>query len=64
MADFRNKDGTYNGAAMLAAASGLSKEEILWTFDRMKHLLNVEGMSKDEAKLIVSEECKEQPWRT
>lgn len=62
MSAFRNPNGTYDGAAMLSAMSGISKDEILWTFNRLKHLMHVDGKSKAEAQAIVKEECRAQPW--
>lgn len=59
---FKNPDGTYNVAEALAAASGLSKKEITWTWKRMKHLRQVEGKSSEEAKRIIMEEGKLKPW--
>lgn len=59
---FKNPDGTYNGAKALSAASGLPEGEILWTFNRLKHLMTADGKSKDEAKAIVREEAKCKPW--
>jgi len=60
--DFKNPDGTYDGAAALAALSGLSKEEIMWTWARMKHLRHVEGKTSEEAKAIIAKEVKLKPW--
>lgn len=34
----RNPDGTYNGVSFMAEASGLSKEEIEWSWKRAKEL--------------------------
>ena len=62
MSAFRNPNGTYDGAAMLSAASGISRDEIMWTFERLKHLMHVEGKSKDEAKAIVADEGRSKPW--
>lgn len=59
---YSNGDGTYNGVAMLADLSGLSREEILWTFNRIKQLRQVEGKSKEEALGIVKAESKNRPW--
>lgn len=58
-----NPDGrTYNGAQMLADLTGLTMAEITWTAARLKHLMTVQGMGKEEAKRIVSEESKLKPW--
>ncbi len=59
---YKNDNGTFNGAKMLADVSGLSMEEILWTANRMKQLL-AEGRSKDEAKAVVALENKFRPWK-
>lgn len=59
---FQNADGTYNGVAVMAAATGLSAAEIKWSFDRMKHLLHVEKKTKAEAVDILREECRSKPW--
>lgn len=61
-AKYANGDGTYNGAKMLAEISGLSEAEIVWTFNRMKHLTQVEGHHKAYAKGIVKAEAKSKPW--
>lgn len=59
---YKNADGkTYNGAAMLAELSGLSIEEIVWSFDRMKQLRQ-EGKTKEESIKIIGEEGKSKPW--
>jgi ribosomal protein L17 len=36
--DIRNPDGTYNGVKAMAQLSGLSEEEIRWTWERAKEL--------------------------
>ena len=48
-------------ADFLAKMSGLSREEILWTFCRMR-ALRAEGKTPAEAKAIVKEETKSKPW--
>jgi len=58
----RNADGTYNGITMMSEISGLSQAEIRWTWERLRHLMHVDGKSKDEAKAIVREERKSRPW--
>lgn len=58
---FRNADGTYDGVGMMAAISGLSRDEIRWTIDRMKQLLS-EGRTTDEAKAILKSEAKDRLW--
>lgn len=62
-ARWRNPSGTYDGAGMLAEMSGLSKAEIMWTFERLKYLMQAEGKTKEEAKAIVKEETKTRPWK-
>lgn len=58
---WRNPDGTYDGARALADISGLSREEVLWTFNRMKEL-KARGMSAEEYKAQVAREVKDKPW--
>lgn len=58
----RNADGTYNGVTAMAELSGLSTAEIRWTFDRLKHLMHVDGMTKDAAKEVVKAEATSRPW--
>jgi hypothetical protein len=62
MDQWKNPNGTYNGAQMLADVSGLSIEEIQWTANRFKHLLHVEKRSTIEAKAIVKAESASKPW--
>jgi hypothetical protein len=57
----RNPDGTFNGVAIFAELTGLSPEEIKWTFDRMKQLRDG-GVSAEEMVGIVAEEVKSRPW--
>lgn len=59
---YSNGDGTYNGAALLADISGLSRAEIRWTAERLKALLHTEKKTKTEALAIVREESKSRPW--
>lgn len=59
---FRNQNGTYNGAAALSAVTGLSQDEVIWTFKRIKQLMHEEGKTKKEAAEIVKEEGKSKPW--
>lgn len=59
---FRNAGGTYDGAAMFAVLTGLSKAEVMWTFERMK-ALQAGGMSDEAAKAVVLEESKDRPWQ-
>jgi hypothetical protein len=46
MDDIRNSDGTYNGVKAMAQLSGLSEEEIRWTWERAKEL-RAAGVSKE-----------------
>lgn len=63
MKQWLNPDGkTYNGAQMLADLTGLTMAEITWTAARLKQLMTIQGMGKEEAKYIVSEESKLKPW--
>lgn len=59
---FKNPDGTYNGAAFFASITGLSQAELAWTAKRLAHLMKTEGKSRDEAKAIVAAEAKSKPW--
>lgn len=61
MTAHQNTDGTYNGVSILSELSGLSRAEIRWTFERLRHLMR-EGKSQGEAKAIVREEAKKRPW--
>jgi hypothetical protein len=60
---FKNKDGTYNGVEMLAQLTRLSHKEIYWTFMRLKQLIHIEHKSLEEAKKIVKQEVKLEPWK-
>ena len=62
MESYRNAAGTYDGEALMADLTGLSKEELKWTADRLRQLMTNEGRSKDEAVAIVREEAKSRPW--
>lgn len=55
MEQFKNPDGTYNGIKAMASFSGLSEDEVRWTFDRVKELKS-QGISKDEVTRIIKEE--------
>jgi hypothetical protein len=59
---FKNANGTYDGAAMLAELSGIPYAEVKWTAARMKHLMTVEGKSKEDTKDIVTKERISKPW--
>lgn len=52
----RNPDGTYNGISFMAALSGLTQDEIRWTFERTKALLAT-GLPRDEVVKIVKREA-------
>lgn len=58
MVDHRNPDGTFNGATMLAELSGLSTEEIKWTWERAKEL-KAQGMAKDLIAATLKHEARE-----
>lgn len=60
----RNPDGTYNGAKLMSALTGgtISEAETLWTFNRLRTLMQQEGRSKEEAKEIVRQEASDRPW--
>lgn len=60
---FRNPDGTYNGAKAMSAWTGLSYEEVTWTAKRIKQLIHEDGKTKQEALGIVKEESKSKPWQ-
>ncbi len=61
--DFLNPDGkTYNGLRMLSVISGLSEDEIRWSEKRLRKLIVVQGMKKDAAIKIVTQEGKSKPW--
>lgn len=59
---FKNADGTYNGVALFSEMTGLSQAEIRWTFDRLKHLLHVEKLSKADAVAQIRQEAAAKPW--
>lgn len=57
---WKNPDGTYNGAAMFAELTGLPQAEIEWMGRRLPELMAKHP--KQEAKRILAEEAKRQPW--
>lgn len=59
---YRNPNGTYNGVKAMSDLSGLSEAEVLWTFNRIKHLIQVDKMPRLEAVAKVKEEGKSKPW--
>lgn len=60
--DYRNADGTFDGAAAMSAMSGISKEEIMWTFSEMKRLLCVEKLPRAEAMRQIKAQAALAPW--
>lgn len=62
MEKHQNPDGTFNGVKIFSELTGLSEAEIEWTFNRMKHLLNVEKKTSEEAKEIIRKEVHSKPW--
>lgn len=42
--------------------TGLSREEIRWTFNRLHDLMILQGLPKEQAKAIVREESSQRPW--
>jgi len=58
---WRNPDGTYDGIAMLAQLSGLSRAEVAWTAKRLQELMRA-GSTKDEAKATVKADARDRPW--
>lgn len=63
MKQFLNPDGkTYNGIKALAFISGLSEAEIEWTANRLKQLIVFQNKTKEEARQIIKQECKNKPW--
>ena len=62
LSEWKNEDDTYNGVNMLAVLSGLPKDEIQWIFNRLKHLMHIEGLSKESAKAQVAQEASDKPW--
>jgi hypothetical protein len=62
-AKWRNPDGTYNGAAMLAELSGVPQEEVAWMGRRIVELRD-QGVPKSEWQRIVKEEAVTKPWLT
>lgn len=61
MDKYRNANGTYDGPAFFSDMTGIPKAEVLWMANRMNELLR-KGKSKADAKRIVAEEAKGQPW--
>lgn len=61
LADHRNEDGTYNGVTLFAELTGLSQNEIRWTFNRAQALKR-EGKTAAEIKAILKTEGEHRPW--
>ena len=61
--EFRNPDGTYDGAAALSAISGIPKDEVIWMWKCTSALL-VQGTPKSEVTRIVKQEAAMKPWLT
>lgn len=62
IAQFRNQNGTYDGAAVLAALTGLSYVEVAWSAKRIKDLLATTNMTRQQVVSQVREEAKTKPW--
>lgn len=58
----RRPDGNYNGVGVLADLTGLSRAEIAWTAERVKHLMSAGGLDAGKAKTQVAIEAKDRPW--
>ena len=54
----RNPDGTYNGMTVLSELSGLSQEEIMWTWERAKEL-RASGLSKEQISRALRTEARD-----
>jgi hypothetical protein len=61
MEEFKNPNGTYNGVKMMAKISGLSEDEILWTWIRAREL-HTSGVGKEQIVDILKSEAKNKPW--
>lgn len=58
----RNSDGSWSGAATMAAITNLTEEEVRWTWDRLSLMLQG-GMDRYDAMALIKEQAKEQPWK-
>ena len=58
---FRNPDGSFNGARLLAAMAGTSEAGVLWRWRRIKEL-KTQGLDVETIKKQVTEEAKLKPW--
>jgi uncharacterized protein YoaH (UPF0181 family) len=54
----RNPDGTYNGVSAMSEMSGLSQEEIQWTWERAKELRAM-GLSKEQVARALRMEARD-----
>lgn len=52
---------SFDAADAVAAANGSSREEVLWTWERMK-TLRASGIDREEAEDIISREASFRPW--
>jgi hypothetical protein len=60
--DFKNPDGeTYNGLKLVAAMSGLSDAEIMWTLSRLKEL-RANGTPRHLQNDIIKTEAISKLW--
>jgi hypothetical protein len=60
--DFRRPDGRIDGPKALAFITGLSEAEVSWTALRIKQLMVVEKVPREEAVATVKAERKAKPW--
>lgn len=58
MEKHRNPDGTYNGVSALSELSGLSQEEVRWTWERAKELRAM-GLSKEQIARALRMEARD-----
>jgi hypothetical protein len=61
MEEFRNPNGTYNGVKAMAALSGLSEDEIAWTWRRAKEL-KAAGLGRAQLAAALKAEARLKPW--
>lgn len=50
--------------AFLAELLGISEAQALWQYNRARHLMHTEKLSREEAKVKIAEESKSKPWET
>lgn len=61
--NYLNTDGkTYNGVKMFADFTGLDEVYVSWVFERLKQLMTVDKLSKEESLSIIKLESKREPW--